>query len=270
MGRPSARGNGNRAPSSRGRRSRRACRSGAIGLVVAVDRVAIERHGDGLALAERLLEEDRSVVVMVVVALAAVATEVVELAELLGVVAAVVQRVEDRDAVGRERDGAAHEVRLGGHRFLGGHGVERNPPGLIARVGLRDRHLLLPGLDAGHERVVGQALGFDVEVFLVPAHADLRGERLERRRQRRRRAVGRAGRQRREVEVELGRRSDQRRGLGFTILSLDRRDVRMQRGHGRGCGEEGQAADGETHAHDYRASWVKGRLSPTVGLRVVG
>ena len=227
-------------------------RGGAVGLVVSEDRVTIQRHGDGLTLAERLLEEDRCVVVVVVVALAAVAAEVVELAELLGVVAAVVQRVEDRDAVGRERDGAAHEVRLGGHRFLGRHGVERDLPGLVAGVGLRDRHLLLPGLDAGHERVVGQALGFDVEVLLVPAHADLRGEGLERSGEGWGRAGGGAGGQGREVQVQLGRRGDQRRGGGLAILRVDRRDVRVERGDGVGGGEQGQQADGGTHSHDYR------------------
>ena len=58
---------------------------GAVGLVVAVDRVTIEGDGDGLALAELLLEEDWRVMVMVVVSLAAVAAEAVELAEGLGV-----------------------------------------------------------------------------------------------------------------------------------------------------------------------------------------
>ena len=116
----------------------------AVGLVVTIDGVTIEGHGDGLALAEGLLEEDGGVVVMVVVALAAVATEVVELAKLLSVIATVVQRVKDGDTVGGKCDGATHEMCLRGHRFLGGHGMEWNLPSLVARVGLRDRHLLLP------------------------------------------------------------------------------------------------------------------------------
>ena len=195
---------------------------------------------------------------MVVIALAAVPAEVVELAELLGVVAAVVQCVEDRDAVRGECDRAAHEVCLRGHRFLGRHGVERNLPSLVARIGLRDRHLLLPGLDAGHERVVGQALGFDVQVFLVPAHADLRSEGLERGGEGRRRAGRGTGGQRREVEVELGRRGDQRRGGGFTILRVNRRDVGVERRCGAGCSEQGQEADGWTHGVIIREAGLRG------------
>ena len=165
----------------------------AIRFVEPVDRVAIQRDRDRLALAQRLLEEHRRVVVMVIVALAAVAPEVVELTELLGVVAAVVERVEDRNAVRGQRDRPAHEVRLGRQRFLGGHGVQRDAPGLVADVGLWDRHLLLPGLDAGHQGVVGQALGLDVEILLIPADPDLRGEGREGRSQRRG-GAGRAGR----------------------------------------------------------------------------
>ncbi len=48
---------------------------GAIGLVITIDGVTIEGHGDGFALTERFFEKDRSIVVMVVVALAAVAAE---------------------------------------------------------------------------------------------------------------------------------------------------------------------------------------------------
>ena len=168
-------------------------RRAPVGLVEAVDRVAVQRDRDRLALAERLLEEDRRVVVMVVVAFAAVAAEAVELAEFLGVVAAVVERVEDWHAVRGQRDRAAQEVRLGRHRLLRWHRVERDPPGPLADVRLRERHLLLPRLDAGHQRVVRQTLGLDVQVFLVPPDADLRGEGGEGSGQRGR-GTGRAGR----------------------------------------------------------------------------
>ena len=244
---------------------------GAVGLVVAVDRVAIEGDGDGLALAELFLEEDRRVVVVIVISLTAVATEVIELPEGLGVVAAVVERVEDRYAVGGESDGAAHEVRLGGHRFLRGHGLERDAPGGGAGIGLRDRHLLLPGLDTGHHRVVRQALGFDVEIRVVPADVHVLGESLERRGDQRGAAGG--GGEVGAGQHVLRRWLDDRGRLGRrAILIVDRRDVRVR---GGGEAERGKQEGGGLGAHDFglghyhTRSDLKGRLSPRLP-RVIG
>ena len=212
-------------------------RRSAVGFVVTVDRVAIEGDRDGLALAEFLFEEDRRVMVMVVVGFAAMAAEVVELSEGLGVVAAVVERVEDRYAVRGEGDGSAHEVRLGRHRFLGGDGLQRDAPGGSAGIRLRDGHLLLPGFDAGHHRVVRQALGLDVEIGVVPADVHVLRERLERQGDQRR--VPRRGR-------EVGRGHDVLRGgldvrgrlEGRAVLVVDRRDVRVRGGVDAERGEQ--------------------------------
>ena len=58
---------------------------------------------------------------------------------------------------------APEEVLLGRHRLLRGDRMERNPPGVVAGVLLGQRHLLLPGGDADHHRVVGDAVRLDVE-----------------------------------------------------------------------------------------------------------
>ena len=179
---------------------------------------------------------------MVVVALAAVAAEVVELAEFLGVVAAVVQRVEDRDAVRGQRDRAAQEVRLGRQRFLGRHRVQGNPPGALAGVGLRDRHLLLPGFDARHQRVVGEPLRLDVEILLVPADADLGREGREGRRERRGRSGGAGGGRQEKGQAGLG----DRRLRGGAMFRIERGDV----GVGGGGEEQGRPGKQTRRFHD--------------------
>ena len=153
------------------------------GIEQPVDRETVERVRDRLALADDLGERERCGVVVVVVGASAVAAELVELADREAVDAAVVERVEDRDAVGRERDRALHEVRLAEDRLVGELGLERDLPGVRAFVLLRERDLLLPRGDADHhrhlERLVRQAVALDVEPALVGARLHKRREGVE-------------------------------------------------------------------------------------------
>ena len=121
-------------------------------------------------------------VVVVIVRAPAVPAPLVEFADLRGDLAAIVLRVEDRDAIGRERDGAAQEAVLDRDHFLRRHRRERDLPRIRARVVLRQRHLLLPRGDADHHVVRGQPVAFDEKKTLIPAHIHSRRERRERRR----------------------------------------------------------------------------------------
>ena len=135
---------------------------------VAVDRIAVERVSDRQSLADRLLQMDRSDVIVVVVGSTAVATELIEFTHEIGVLTAIVERIEDRNAVRRDGDGSAQEVALRRLRSLGWHRMQRDLPGVLADVLLRQRHLLLPRGDADHHSVIGDPVRFDVEVAVVP------------------------------------------------------------------------------------------------------
>ena len=128
-------------------RSERTCQVIALlrlGIEESIDREAIEREGDRIALAHDRLDRERCRVVVVIVAAAAVAAELVELADLVAVAASVVERVEDRDAVGGKRHRTLHERALAMDGLVGELGLQRDLPGVRAGVGLRQRHLLLP------------------------------------------------------------------------------------------------------------------------------
>ena len=168
------------------RAAERACivRAGLrLRVIEAVDRKAIEAERNGYRGAEQLLQRKRRGVVVVVVGTPAVAAEVVELADGERIDAAVVERVEDGDAVGCQRDGAAAERCLGGDRVLRDCGLQRDLPRVAAGVGLRKRHLLLPCLDAHHhghlERRMRQAVRFHVEPLCIAARTDEGSERSE-------------------------------------------------------------------------------------------
>ena len=84
-----------------------------VGLVVAVDGVAVEGVSQRLALAELRFEVDGGDVVVVVIGPAAMAAALVELAGDQGVgVAVVLDRVEDRYAVDRQGDRARKKFSL--------------------------------------------------------------------------------------------------------------------------------------------------------------
>ena len=203
----------------------RAARAGEVvagfgrGIEQTVDGEAVECVGDGLALANDGPDRQRRGVIVVIVGAPAVAAELVELANGEAVDAAIVERVEDRNSVGRKRNGAAHERVLARDRLVGELGLQRNLPRIRALVLLRKRNLLLPRGDADHhgglERLVRKPIALDIEPTLIGARLHKRREGVEDRGLRRLRGVGRL----RLIDDRLVDRAD--RGdalLGFVAV----------------------------------------------------
>ena len=78
-----------------------------------------------------------------------------------GVVASIVECVEDRDAVDGESDRAAEEPGAGRDGCVGEFWYPGELPGVVAGVWLCDRNLLLPAGDTDHHLVGGDAVRFD-------------------------------------------------------------------------------------------------------------
>ena len=180
----------------------------AIRLHKAIQRIAIQRPGDGLVIAQRTAEARVQVrgcdVIMVIIRQTAVTAVVVQLADLIRHIPAVVRRVEDRDAVRRQRHRTAKEVRrrsrwiVDHDRRRRRHWHQRDAPNirlliperarvvLIARrmrkVSRRDRHLLLPRRDPEHlvRHTLRRVVRFEEKGRPVPAVAHLRLERRKR------------------------------------------------------------------------------------------
>ena len=195
------------------------------GIEQTVDGEAVECVGDGLALADDGPDRQRRGVIVVIVGAPAVAAELVELANGEAVDAAIVERVEDRNSVGRKRNGAAHERVLARDRLVGELGLQRNLPRIRTLVLLRKRNLLLPRGDADHhgglERLVRKAIALDIEPTLIGARLHKRREGVEDRGLRRLRGVGRlrGGVRLRLIDDRLVDRAD--RGdalLGFVAV----------------------------------------------------
>ena len=153
---------------------------GAVGFSVAVDGVSIERIGYRVSVAEGFLKVERSDVVVIVVATSAMAAPIVEFAGEEGVGFAIVfDGVENGDAVGSEGYGAAEEVVFGGKGIFGDDWMEGDAPSVVSVVGLGKGDLLLPGGDADHHGVIGNAVGFDVEEVVVESSLNERREMVE-------------------------------------------------------------------------------------------
>ena len=168
--------------------------------------------------------------------------------------------------------------------------MERDPPGVVAGVRLRQRHLLLPGGDADHHLVVGDAVRLDVEKIPVPAQLELLLERLEGREDgpgRCRCVVSGPGRralgQQKEVLVAVQpaeratRSSTQARSGSLSAAELDvdqaaillanldlvavRRDeraVHLVMARGMGPGARGSGSDGEKCGSSFSwPSWAR-------------
>ena len=92
----------------------------------------------------------------------AVATKIVQFTGDQGVGPAIVlDGVEDRNPVDRQRDGAAEQGGLGGNRVGCLFGEKRNTPGVFAGVGLGDGYMLLSGTDSHHQLMNGMAVARD-------------------------------------------------------------------------------------------------------------
>ena len=117
---------------------------------------------------------------MIIVGAAAVSAEFVEFAGQEGVGATVVlDRIENRHAVDRHRDGPAKEMILGRQGLGGRHRKPRNPPRIVTHIGLRQGHLLLPGGDANHHAMIGHAIALHDPVGGIGGGPHLRSESAE-------------------------------------------------------------------------------------------
>ena len=153
---------------------------GSIGLVEAVNPIAVESDGDGLPRTHPLLQVGRGDVIVVVVGTAAVSAEFVEFAGQERVGATVVlDRIEDGHAIDRHRDRPTEEMVFGRQRLRGRHRKTRNPPGIVAHIRLRQRHLLLPRGDAHHHAMIGHAVALHDPVGGVGGGPNRRSEAAE-------------------------------------------------------------------------------------------
>ena len=180
----------------------------AVGLHIAIDRITIQRPGHSLVIAQRPAktagEMHRDDVVVVIIRQPAMTTIVVELANFIRHASRVVGRIENRHAIGRERDGPPLEIVRGRARGENERGRsrwrrhQRQPPIVrlpiaersrrplrirrVRKVRHRQRDLLLPGGDARHpvRHPVWQVVRLFVERGAVPVEAHLRLERCKR------------------------------------------------------------------------------------------
>ena len=236
-----------------------ALRSGTIRLRQTIDGVTIERVSDRQGLSQGLLQVQRSRMVVVVVGAAAMTAPAVELADVGGDLAAVVLRIEDRDAVRRDGDRTAEEPIFDAGGRLRGDRLERDAPRVRASVVLRQRHLLLPRRDTGHHPMRRQAIAFDVEELFVMPDADFRAE------QRKRLGLGRAGEATGGGRAGLrdqGRDAGEGRDRGARVIMFGR-IVGLQPG---GRQADAEQEEGETHG----VIWNSCRLCRPCALHVRG
>ena len=141
----------------------------AVDLKQPINGIAIEGIGDGLVSADECLQVERSDVVVVVVGFAGVTTPLVEFARQKGIVAAIVEGIENWYAVDCQRNGAAIQGRAGRDGIDGRRGIQRDLPCFAAIVGLCQRYLPLPAGNAHHHVVTWQAARFYIQIGGVTA-----------------------------------------------------------------------------------------------------
>ena len=195
---------------------------------------------------------------MVVIGASAMAAPTVEFADVGRDFAAVVLRIEDRDAVRRDGDGAAEEPVLDAGGRLRRDGLQRDTPGVRADIVLWQRYLLLPRRNAGHHPMSGQSVAFDVKELVVIPDADLRAE------QRERLGLGRAADDAygRFGLRDQGRDAGEDRDRGTRVIMFGR-IVGLQPG---GRQADAEQEEGETHG----VIWNSCRLCRPCALHVRG
>ena len=145
----------------------------AIRLREAVNGITIERIRHRHAFADLSLEMQRRDVVVVIICSSAMPTPLIQLANLLSHLTTIVLGIEDRHAIHRQSNGSAQKAALDHRRFLCRHRLERNLPGIVVEILLRQRHLLLPGRDADHHVMIGQAIRTHVKKLAIRPQIEL-------------------------------------------------------------------------------------------------
>ena len=108
-------------------------------------------------------------VVVVVVGFAGVTTPLVELTRQKGIVAAIIEGIENRYAVDGEGNCSAIQGIAGRDGIDGRRGIQRNLPRFAAIIGLCQRYLALPAGNAHHHVVTWQTTRLDIHIGGVTA-----------------------------------------------------------------------------------------------------
>ena len=117
---------------------------------------------------------------MVIIGPTTVAAESVQFACQKSIGAAVILNgVKDGYSIGRQGNGTPEEIVLGRHWRFCRYRLERDTPDVVASVGLSYRNLLLPRSDAYHHLMIGDAVGFHIEILFVPGGLYLGGKGVE-------------------------------------------------------------------------------------------
>lgn len=117
-------------------------------------------------------------VIMVIIRSAAMTTPLIQLANFLADLATIVLWIKNRDAIHGQRDGTTQEATSDHRRLFRWHRLQGDAPGVVIKILLRQRHLLLPCRDAHHHVVIRYTIRADVEEVFVSAEIEL-GKRQE-------------------------------------------------------------------------------------------
>ena len=79
----------------------------------------------------------------------------------------ILDRIEDGDSIGSQSNCTTKEMGLGRQRVLRDDRFERNSPSIVAKVGLRQRHLLLPSGNSYHHSMIRHRIRLDIEKSTV-------------------------------------------------------------------------------------------------------
>ena len=177
-----------------------------IGFRQPINRITIQRERHGIVGAHILLQVQRRNVIMIIIRPSRVPAIVVQFAGEKGVGNAIVlDRIKNRHPVHGNGDGSAKKVRLGRNGPRRHLRLQRQPPRIIALIGLRQRHLLLPRRNAHHQRMRRHAVGLNVKELIVPMGLHLGCKRLKQRGHGRR-VIGGARRGIAEIHQDVRRR----------------------------------------------------------------
>ena len=171
-----------------------------------VNGITIQRKRHGIVGAHILLQVQRRNVIMIIIRPSRVPAIVVQFAGEIGVRNAVVfDGIKNRHPVHGNGDGSAKKMRLGRNGLRRHLRLQRQPPRIIALIGLRQRDLLLPGGDTHHQRMRRHAIGLNVKELIVPMGLHL-GRKGLKQRGHGRRVIGGARRGIAEIYQDIRRR----------------------------------------------------------------
>ena len=113
-------------------------------------------------------------VVVIIIRASAMAAPLVQFADFIADLAAIVLRIEDRDAIHGQSDRATQEAAFDHRRFLRHDRLQWDAPRVVIEIRLRQRHLLLPRGDAHHHVVIRQAVRAHIKKLAIRPQIELR------------------------------------------------------------------------------------------------